>query len=59
MTTTEWKATIKERTNLELIKDLHYFGCDPYYYDLWQTAMREIARRMGVKAKDLKELGLF
>lgn len=36
----------KNVTNKELIEELRYFGCDPYYNDLWQLLVNEIEERL-------------
>lgn len=48
MTDAEWKANIKNESNKKLIQDLEFFGCDSYYYGLWRTAIKEVARRLDV-----------
>ena len=53
MTDKEWKAQVDKETNKRLLKDLVYFGCDTYYYDLWQTAMNELAKRLKVDPKEI------
>ena len=42
----EWANTLKKETNRNLIKHLRHFGCDPYYYDLWDILVKEIERRL-------------
>lgn len=36
-------------TNEELLKDLKYCGCDPYYMDWWEETCKEISNRLFVE----------
>ena len=40
---------MEHETLKELIDDIEYFGCDPYYRDLWEQAIEEIRRRIEEK----------
>ena len=48
MTDEEWRNNLQNESNEELLTDLVYFGVDMYYADLWETALRELSRRLGV-----------
>ena len=40
-------------TNEELLKNLKYCGCDPYYMNWWEETCREIADRLFVKWEEI------
>lgn len=46
MTDKEWLQKLKEVDDKTLIEQLEWFGCDPYYYDLWKPLIKEIERRL-------------
>ena len=48
MTDEEWRDNITNESNEDLLKDLVYFGVDMYYRSLWETALRELSRRLNV-----------
>lgn len=54
MTDTEFKKSIPSLTSEELVAGLRYYGCDPYYRDLWDKVCAEIAARLGVEWEDVK-----
>lgn len=54
MTDAEFKRSIPSLTNEELLADLLYYGCDPYYRDLWDKVCAEIAVRLGVDWRGAK-----
>jgi len=47
MTDEEWAKQIDKESNQALFKTLVYCGTDGYYQDIWKTALKEIARRIG------------
>ena len=51
MTDKEYIENIKSLTSRELIEELEYFGCDPYYYDLWEVILKEVKCRLDAKEK--------
>jgi len=51
MTDKERIENIKRLTSRELIEDLEFFGCDPYYYDLWEVVLKEVKRRLDTKER--------
>lgn len=40
-------------TNEELLKNLKYCGCDPYYMNWWEETCKEIADRLFVKWEEI------
>ena len=38
--------TVKSMSMEELVDQLWWYGCDPYYNDLWTTVMCELERRI-------------
>lgn len=54
MTDAEFKRSIPSLTNEVLLAELRYYGCDPYYRDLWDKVCAEIAGRLGVDWEDLE-----
>ena len=46
MSDEEWIKNLPNFTNERLIKALNYFGCDPYYADLWSEVLEEIKKRL-------------
>ena len=55
MTDEEWRKNISNESNEELLKDLVYFGVDGYYRSLWETALRELSRRLNVDYEKIWE----
>ena len=46
MTDKEYIATIEERSTKELMSNMSYYGCDPYYRDLWMATCEEMEKRL-------------
>lgn len=52
MTDKEYVERIKRLTSKELIEQLEYFGCDPYYGDLWEVTLKEVERRLDTNCSE-------
>lgn len=50
-----YTETLKNMTVDELIEEMEYFGCDPYYRDLWEETLAEIKHRMREQYKENEE----
>lgn len=55
-----FKEEVKNMSNKQLINEIRECGCDLYYRELWNVAMDELERRLGVKTKEIEEaIGYF
>lgn len=55
-----FKEEVKNMSNKELVDGIREYGCDSYYRELWNVAMDELERRLGVKTKEIEEaIGYF
>lgn len=46
MTDKEWFDNLRNASISDLIKDLEWFNCDPYYKDMWIAVIDELKRRV-------------
>ena len=43
---------LKTSSLSELIEELEWFWCDPYYNDMWIAVIEELRKRLGVEREE-------
>lgn len=46
----------KDMTNVELLEQLVYYGCDGYYEPYWSNTIKELEKRLNITEEEHKKI---